>query len=245
MTDTKRLIGMKYCIALLILALTHRHCVLNAQPANTVRVVGEMRNVMWKGELSGNIYLDTIAKKKDLYGLGPLENLAGEIVIVDGKAYKSTVVSGTSMKVEETYDIRAPFFGYANIPKWTYRSLPDTVRTIGDLERYLDATTKDHARPFMFRLIGTVEKAKIHIVNLPEGSTVRSPAEAHEGQVTYHLANAQSEIIGFFSTQHKSIFTHHDTFIHMHLITTDRQSMGHLDEMLIKKGTMNLWLPAQ
>ena len=204
-----------------------------------------MRNVMWKGELLGNINVDTIASRKGLYGLGPVEYLTGEILIIDGRSYKSTVVSDTSMKVEETFSISAPFFSYGNIAKWRERSLPDSVQTNQHLEQYLDRITMHSPRPFLFKLTGTVEKAKIHIVNLPEGSTVSSPADAHMGQVNYDLKNEHSEIIGFFSTEHKSIFTHHDTFLHMHLITADRQKMGHLDEILMTKGTMKLYLPAE
>lgn len=95
----------------------------------------------------------------------------------------------------------------------------------------------------MFKLSGIVDLATIHIVNLPKGSKVSSPDEAHKGQKNYKVKNEQSEIIGFFSTEHKAIFTHHDTFLHMHLITADRQKMGHLDEVVFKKGTMKLYLP--
>lgn len=185
-----------------------------------------MKNVMWKGQLYGNIDLDTIALKKDLYGLGPVECLSGEILILDGKSYKSTVVSDTSMKVVEDYHIKAPFFGYTNISRWIEQSLPDSIQTIPQLEQYLDQVTKSSPRPFMFRLSGTVEEATIHIVNLPKGSNVSSPAEAHQGQVNYSIKNEASEIVGFFSTAHKSIFTHHDTYLHMHLITADRQKNG-------------------
>jgi acetolactate decarboxylase len=73
---------------------------------------------------------------------------------------------------------------------------------------------------------------------------VSSPAEAHQGQVNYSVNDEQVEIIGFFSTEHKTIFTHHDTFLHMHLITADRQQMGHLDEVLLGKG-MKLYLPVE
>lgn len=214
-------------------------------PTSAVKIVGEMKNVMWKGQLNGNIDLDTIASKTNLYGLGPVEYLAGEILIIDGKSYKSTVVSESTMKVEQTYNIKAPFFGYANVAQWTEQTLPDSVQTIQQLELYLDKITKSSVRPFMFKLSGTVEQATIHIVNLPKGSTVRSPDEAHQGQVNYKIKNEQSEIIGFFSTEHKAIFTHHDTYLHMHLITSDRQQMGHLDEVLFKKGTWKLYLPAQ
>jgi len=226
--------------------LTLTSCSSKAQQTtNGVKIVGEMKNVMWKGQLYGNIKLDTITNKTNLYGLGPVEYLSGEILIIDGKSYISTVVFDTTMKVEETYNINAPFFGHANISKWTEQVLPDSIQTIQQLETYLDKVTKNSPRPFMFKLSGTVEQATIHIVNLPKGSKVSSPDEAHKGQKNYELKNEQSEIIGFFSTEHKAIFTHHDTFLHMHLITADRQKMGHLDEVLFKKGTMKLYLPTE
>ena len=102
--------------------------------------------------------------------------------------------------------------------------------------------TKISKRPFIFKLEGIIEKATIHIVNLPKGSKVSSPDDAHQGQINYHLQNEQVEIIGFFSTEHKAILTHHDTFLHMHLITKDKTKMGHLDEVLLKNG-IKLYLP--
>ena len=231
-------------LGLTILTLTG--CSSKAQvTTNEVKIVGQMKNVMWKGQLYGNINLDTIADKSNLYGLGPVEYLSGEILIIGGKSYRSTVVSDTIMKVEETFDIKAPFFGYAHISEWTEQTLPDSIQTIKQLETYLDKVTKNSPRPFMFKLFGTVEQATIHIVNLPKGSTVTSPEEAHKGQKNYELKNEQSEIIGFFSTEHKTIFTHHDTYMHMHLITTDRKKMGHLDEVLFNKGTIKLYLPTK
>lgn len=231
-------------LALTIFTLTNNSAIAQ-QTSGDVKIVGEMKNVMWKGQLSGSINLDTLTNKTHLYGLGPVEYLRGEILIVDGKSYKSTVVSGKTMKVEETYDLKAPFFGYAVISKWTEHELPDSVQSIPQLETYLVQTTKNAPRPFMFKLTGTVEQATIHVVNLPEGSKVSSPDEAHEGQKNYDLKNEQSEIIGFFSTEHKAIFTHHDTFLHMHLITKDRLKMGHLDKVVFKKGMVKLYLPAE
>lgn len=231
-------------LALTIFTLTSNSAIAQ-QTSGDVKIVGEMKNVMWKGQLSGSINLDTLTNKTHLYGLGPVEYLRGEILIVDGKSYKSTVVSGKTMKVEEIYDLKAPFFAYAVISKWTEHELPDSVQSIPQLETYLVQTTKNAPRPFMFKLTGTVEQATIHVVNLPEGSKVSSPDEAHEGQKNYDLKNEQSEIIGFFSTEHKAIFTHHDTFLHMHLITKDRLKMGHLDKVVFKKGTVKLYLPAE
>jgi acetolactate decarboxylase len=238
----KKIIRKSTLLTLVISVLTV--LTTNAQQvANVVTIVGQMKNVIWKGQLYGNIHLDTIARKANLFGLGPVEYLAGEILIIDGKSYKSTVISDTSMRVEETYSIKAPFFGYAHISKWTEQILPESIQTIKQLETYLNEVTKSSPRPFIFKLTGIVEQATIHIVNLPKGSKVSSPDEAHQGQKNYVLNNTQADIIGFFSTEHKAIFTHHDTFLHMHLITLDRNKMGHLDAVLFKKGTMKLYLP--
>lgn len=212
---------------------------------STVRVVGAMKNVMWKGELFGTIDLDTIANKQHLYGLGPVEYLAGEILIVDGQSYQSLVLSGTTMKVEETFKVKAPFFVCATVENWKERSLPDSIESIKQLEDYLDLVTTTTIRPFAFKLNGTVETAKIHIVNLPKGTRVNSPDDAHRGKTIFTLDNELSTIVGFFSTKHQAIFTHHDTYLHMHLITKDKTKMGHLDEVKFKKGTMKLYLPTQ
>jgi acetolactate decarboxylase len=212
---------------------------------NDVQVVGAMRNVMWKGELAGTIDLDTISSKEQLYGLGPVEYLAGELLVMDGKSYTSVVTSDSTMQVSETFAAKAPFFVYTHVADWRESALPDSVVTMQQLELYLDQITQDAKRPFAFKVKGAVEQAKIHIVNLPKGSKVSSPAEAHQGQVNYQLNNQPAEMLGFFSTEHKAVFTHHDTYMHLHLITEDKSKMGHLDEVLFEKGAMKLYLPAE
>src|SRR5690606_34527159 len=112
--------------AILILSVGCTTTIEQSQPDTTVQVVGAMRNVMRKGELQGTIALDTISNKKYLYGLGPVEYLTGELLVIDGKSYTSTVVSETEMLVEETFDVKAPFFVYANVANWKEQQLPDS-----------------------------------------------------------------------------------------------------------------------
>ena len=207
-----------------------------------VHITGEMRNVMWKGQLEGNIHLDTIANKSNVVGLGPLEYLGGEIIIMDGKSYKSMVMSDSRMEVVETFNIKAPFFAHANISNWSEELFDVEIQTIQQLESFLDNKMSESSQPFMFKLAGFVKEATIHVVNLPAGAKVSSSNDAHKGQVKYQMENQESEIVGFFSKEHKGIFTHHDTYLHMHLITKDKQMMGHLDELSIEKAKMRLFL---
>jgi alpha-acetolactate decarboxylase len=210
---------------------------------STVQVVGAMKNVMWKGELAGTINLDTIKDKNGLYGIGPVEYLTGELLIIDGKSYVSTVTTDTTMDVKETYQVKAPFLVYANLVDWNIEDLPSNIKTIKELEEFIDKKTLDFKRPFVFKLKGQVDSAKIHIQNLPKGTKVSSPEEAHQGQINYALGNNEVEIVGFFSTEHKGVFTHHDSNVHMHLITTDSKKMGHLDKVLFGNGNIKLYLP--
>ena len=188
-----------------------------------------MKHVMWKGELQGKISLDTIKNKTGLYGLGPAEYLRGELLVVDGKTYLSQVLSDSSMLVKKNDQAKAPFFVYGRVNHWTTEPLSKSIKTISDLEHILDEKAKSLSQPFIFKLKGTVDKATIHIQNLPKGSKVSSPKEAHAGQTNYELTQEHVEIIGFYSTKHQGVFTHHDTHLHTHLITTDQSKMGHLD----------------
>jgi acetolactate decarboxylase len=206
-----------------------------------VKVVSAMKNVMWKGELGAAINLDTISNKKGLYGIGPETYLTGELLINDGKSYVSKVLSDSTMIVQKTFDTAAPFFVYANVNDWEIIDLPKEIKNIKDVELLIDQKTKDRKRPFAFKLIGKVESAIIHIQNLPPGTAVSSPAEAHQGQVNYSLGSEEVEIIGFFSTEHQAVFTHHDTYVHLHLMTKDESKMGHLDKVVFDK--MKLYLP--
>lgn len=207
-------------------------------------VVGEMRDVMWKGKLKGVIKTDTLSGKAGLYGLGPVEYLKGEILILEGVTYVSGVIDNTAMRVRTNSPVSAPFFAYANIPEWSEVNLPSPVKDLSGLEQFLDEQYSSVDIPFFFKLEGVIDSAEIHIVNLPEGHKVTNPGEAHQGQVNYPVASGHSTLLGFFSRKHKAIFTHHDTFIHIHLITADKASMGHLEKIGFRANNMKLFIPA-
>lgn len=211
---------------------------------NIVQVSGAMSNVMKKGQLQGTILLDTIQNKQHLYGLGPKEYLKGELLIIDGKSYVSSVNQDGSIKMEETFDVKAPFFVYANTENWKEYTLPKRIRTLKQLEEFIDKKTKKSNRPFTFKLKGTFTKINFHIQNLPDGTIVKSPKDAHQGQGKYERENVTGEIVGFFSTEHQTVFTHHDTYIHIHFINSERTEMGHIDDLIFNgKTKIKLYLP--
>ena len=202
---------------------------------------GAMKNVMKKGELFGNIHLDTISNKKNLYGIGPIEYLAGEITVFDGKSYVATVNPDSTMTVTQTFDVKAPFFVYANVVNWREIAVPNSVVDLLTLEDFLSQLPNANTKPFAFKMEAAIEATDIHVVNLPKHiKTVSSHDEAHQGQVNYILKDKKAHLIGFYSANHHAIFTHHDTNIHVHLITTDEQDMGHVESVKFSK--LQLWV---
>ena len=108
-------------------------CEGGAKVESRIQTVSAMRNVMWKGELEGKMNLDTIQMKDNLYGLGPVEYLQGEILINNGKSYVSKVRNDSTMVVEESSDVKAPFFVYGWQSDWKIQSLPKEIGNLTDL----------------------------------------------------------------------------------------------------------------
>lgn len=210
-----------------------------------------MRDVMRGGELFGKVALDTLTAP-GTYGLGPLAYLRGEVVLWDGVPYVGRVdpADDSAMLVAVEDTATAPFLVYAHVAAWREVSLPPSVRDLPALERFLrqllvgggDSLSQNMA-PAAFRLGGTFAEATVHLQNLPPGSTVSSPAEAHRGQRRYTYTNLEADVIGFFSTEHHGVFTHHGTDQHLHLLAGDRGALGHVDALTLEAGAVQLWLP--
>lgn len=218
----------------------------NQIPDSSIKVSGAMRNVMKKGELQGTINLDTIRNKNNLYGLGPVEYLKGELLIIDGESYIATVNKDHSVNIKKSFTVKAPFFVYANANKWKEYKLPKDIQTVKQLEAYITEISENNKNAFIFKLSGVFSQVDFHVINLPDGTTIHSHKDAHEGMEKYTRNNISGDIIGFFSTKHKGIFTHHDTNMHMHFINTNRTEMGHLEGFkLDEKSDIKLQIQVQ
>ena len=231
--------SITFLLSLLILA----SCVQQSGKS-TIKVAGAMKNVMWKGELEAIIHLDTITNKTGLYGVGPLEGLRGELLIVNGTTYASHVLNDSMMMVEVDSKAGAPFLVYGNQTQWKELPLDNRVHNLDNLEQFMNEHSKQFTNPFLFRLEGVIQSANIHVQNLPEGSEVHSPKEAHQGQTNFHVNSETVDIIGFYSTKHHGIFTHQNSNMHLHIITKDRSKMGHLDALDLEPNKMVLYVPA-
>jgi len=195
-----------------------------------VRATGAMRNTMFNGQLAGLIDMDSLALP-GTFGIGPLEYLRGEVLVLDGEVYTSAVNNSGSMLVTRDQGMKAPFFVHQTVKQWTEVQLPDSVMDLAGLDRFLTARYAGLKEPFAFRLSGPFARVEVHIVDVPLGTVINGPDDAHRDNKHFQITGTQGEALGFFSTAHKAVFTHHDTNIHVHAITAERDWMGHVEAL--------------
>lgn len=208
-----------------------------------VKVSGALKNIMMKGDLSAQVHLDTL-DKNHLFGLGPVAGLKGEIMVLDGKVYTSSK-NGNELLNQEDKISQAAMLVYSNVEKWRRVSIEAIVNSYTALEKLIETTAKangyDTEVPFAFKMVTLPEKANYHVIDCNDG-TVHT-LENHK-QFAYfgQSNNNKSVLLGFYSRHHQSIFTHHTTYMHIHILDEQTKTVGHLDDIQIK-GTITIYLP--
>jgi acetolactate decarboxylase len=206
---------------------------------SSIKVAGEMRDVMWKGDLKGKIATDSL-NNKETYGLGPIEFLKGEVVVFEGQTFISKILDSVSHQVTKIPSVRAPFFVYSTNSDLKVVEFTLENYSLKEIEEYINSVYKNYDQPLLIRIDGVFNTMKLHSVNLPDGQEVSSPDEAHQGLTQYELNGISGSLIGFFSRNHKAVFTHHDSFFHAHFISDDRQVLGHIDELNFNSSKVTL-----
>jgi acetolactate decarboxylase len=137
--------------------------------------------------------------------LGPFENFHGEVTIIDGKVFYSSVLQAQPL-AQHPAEIKTVFNVRSECQEWRPLNLTH-AKDINDLEEQLKS--KD---VYFFHLKTQIEKSTLHIVNGIDNSVMR-PAKK-----MFHQNNTSLELVGVYSQNHQRVFTHHDRFTHIHAI---------------------------
>jgi acetolactate decarboxylase len=208
-----------------------------------VHVAGEMKNIMMQGDFKAYAKLDTF-QKKNLYGLGPVENLKGELLVMNGDVYSSEK-AGKQILNKKNVIQNASMFVYSYVEKWKEVNVYANSGSYAELETLVAATAKkngyDTTVPFVFKIEANPKLAAYHIIDWIKGE--KHTMENHK-QFAYSgkTENSNVTLLGFYSDHHHSIFTHHTTNMHVHVIDGKTKQVGHLDDFKIT-GTIKIYFP--
>jgi acetolactate decarboxylase len=208
--------------------------------------IGGQRETIMNGKLAAVLDLKTLAGRQHLYGIGPIEQLRGEVTIASSRPALARVASDGTVKVTESFEAGVPFFVWAEVPLWHHVPIPAEVRSFQDLESFVPKAAGevglDVDKPLPFLVRGRERLIEFHVLNrigdAPHGMEMHKKV-----QVTFELEDAEMIIVGFHSTKHRGIFTPGDSNIHIHFQTLDNSKSGHIQKLQLGEGAI-LSLPA-
>jgi len=207
---------------------------------------GVLSDMMHEGKIGATIDLDTLAQRAHLYALGAVENLKGEIIVLDDEPFISFVESD-SLKIRNGYDAKAVLLVVTHVDHWREVSIPDTIHDPEDFEAFLRESAIingiDANEAFPFLVKGTLDSGEWHVIDWKEGDTDFSPAKHRSSGLRGTIESRPSEILGFHSTKHHGVFTHGTSNMHLHVLTDDHSIAAHLDAFRLGEAT--LLLPAK
>lgn len=215
-------------------------------PMQTVSVehYGVLREIMREQKLEVNANLLDYESIANLYALGALEGLSGEILILDGKPLHSYSKEG-SLVIDRSFNWKATLLVASQVSAWEAVKIDTVINENSDLQAMVFREAQrlgintDEAFPFMLK--GNIDSIEWHVINAKEAIAQNHDAYKAAGLKGTGQYKAAS-VLGFYSNQHEGIFTHHGSYLHMHFINEEESVMGHVDA-LKNDGSLSLWLP--
>lgn len=216
-----------------------------------VEYYGSQKNIFDTGKAEAKVPLAAMSGPEASFGVGAVAGLDGEITVFEGKPYV-TKVRGKEFTMDHGHDHAAVFSVWTKNTQWRDEPLPVSVKSYLDLQRHVKARAAaagiDTSQPFPFLLAGTPAELKWHInVDLTEGKPIDRQLFA-KSKANYTMKNQPVDIVGFHSEKHPGVFISAyapaikekdvKNTIHIHLVSKDGKSAGHIDDIMMGTGMM-------
>ena len=208
-----------------------------------VKFVGEVRKIMYDADLSAKIRLDTLPREH-LFAIGVMDSLRGEIVIANGKSLVSSI-QNTYVRTDTTFNHQATMLVYAYVKNWKEIKIEQDLNSTEELEALVKRLASEHgidiSKPFPFMVKAWVKNINYNVMDWQSG--ISHTAETHT-QFAHGLFHSATTVMlaGFYSENHKGIFTPLDSKILVHAVTSNPITCGHL-ETIETFGKMAVYFP--
>ncbi|MET3634712.1 acetolactate decarboxylase [Streptococcus porcorum] len=186
------------------------------------------------GLYGGSLTIGELLEHGDL-GIGTLDSIDGELIVLDGKAYQAKSTDGKLEVVEVSSDEKVPYA--AVVPhqaevifrqrfEMTHRELEERI------ESYYDGHN-------LFRSIKIHGKFKqMHVRMIPKSAPDRKFAEVAVGQPEHHAEEVTGTIVGFWTPE-----MFHGVSVagyHLHFLSDDHAFGGHVMDFIIEEGIVEV-----
>lgn len=214
-----------------------------------VEIHGALRELMHDRRTGPVVEVSRATGSPDSVAVGALAGLTGEVTVLDGEAWLSYAeADGTARTVRtRTPADSAALLVVGRLPNAQWVTLEEDVplAMLADrIEALAQARGVDVSRPVPFTLEGPLQDLAWHVV---DGRKLQSGPSSHQAHaaagVQGQRASTTGVLVGFYSSQHHGIFTHHDSDTHVHVVLAEENASGHVDGVTVGRGA-RLRLPA-
>ena len=200
---------------------------------NLVKYSGKMSKIGQERRVDAEILVDSI-KGKHLYAVGPVEDLRGEIIVWDSKPFVAAVTEDKKPYLQKNVKpLKAIFLVYADVQQWDTLVLRNKISSLDDLQKTITEAAYQHGTDtmsaFPFLLFGKVKEGSGHIMFKDSSVKTITPDALKAANYTNTFNNQFAQMLGFYSQHHQTIFTHHDSFLHIHYRMANKYQAGHLE----------------
>lgn len=167
------------------------------------------------------------------FGLGTLNALDGELVVLDGVAYQVTS-DGIAREVE--HGKRTPFAAVTEFR--AEHSLPIDQRTArADVAALIHSAARSENLTLAVRITGRFAQLTMRTVSR-QTKPYPTLDEASRGETVISLDNIEGELVGFRTPE----FEHSIGVagFHLHFLDESRSTGGHLLDFVLERGTVEL-----
>lgn len=217
-------------IILLTATLIFFTAVVSAQPQNSLYQVSTI-NALLQGVYDGEVTMHQL-KQHGSFGIGTLERLDGEMIAVDGKFYQ---VKSTGEVIEVKDSVKTPFATVMDFHCDKTGEIKSAL-TFQELENQLDKIIDDQNYIYAIRIDGTFTGKTRSIPG--KNKPYPTLTEAAKTQSVFSLENVPGTVVGFWCPGYVNGIN--VTGYHLHFISADRKSGGHILSGGIENGTVKI-----
>jgi alpha-acetolactate decarboxylase len=207
-----------------------------------VQVHGTLRAMFHEGQSAATVTLEAMLPNSDLYAVGALADLAGEITVVGGKVYLSYSEGETARtEMPSRPSAGAALLVASAVPAWSGVPTHHRIR-FEELEAEIAALAAAMGMSldtrFPFLIEGEVEDLQWHVI---DGARLAAGGNSHEDHraaaANAKLERASATLVGFYSRSDQGVFTHMGSNTHIHCVLGSPLASGHVDHVVIPEGT--------
>lgn len=208
-----------------------------------MQVHGAFRAMFYEVRTGTVVSLDTLLPGPQLYAVGALTDLAGEITVIDGRVYLAYPEGTDGSRTEQVLrtDAGAALLVAATVPAWKAVFTDRPIR-FADLDaeigRLAAAAGMNLAGRFPFLLEGVFSDLWWHVI---DGRRLNGGGSSHQDHLAaaVHVSRqrAPAVLVGFYSPKDQGVFTRKGTKTHVHCVLEQPLATGHVDHVDIPAGT--------